>query len=443
MERMTQANLTLQSPSPALEVRPQPQTGLDNLTRAFKRISDYRLTMGWLALAFWIVSALSLDWDAQWHANVGRDGFWTPPHWAFYSTVTITALICVVVILTETFLFYRHSPAVTDKSSTSVLFVFRGPVGFILAGFGMLVMLISAPFDDYFHRIYGVDLAIWTPFHVMLMLGVNMAGVGFVYLFASEVNRRKLAVPATNQTVASMVSNLRGLFTPAILGLVVATVLLLSRFLFLMDETFIGNTGPGTINVANYKLPAYSVLVAGLPLVLVALVVFTGRIGIATLTGLLFLLFRFLSGAFVEWGIQTLAVSQGLVLRTGGARDIGIISTAYPVFLGLAGLVVDGIYLLAMRWRSKAGLGRQLLVAAGASTLAGLVLFLLEKPWESYNAVLEKAAAGITSAFGAGLVRQKLFHPDYWQALPLVLVVGALAGVFAIAVATSLRYTDR
>ena len=130
-------------------------------------------------------------------------------------------------------------------------------------------------------------------------------------------------------------------------------------------------------------------------------------------------------------------------MKTGGARDIGIISTAYPVFLGLAGLVIDGIFLLTVRWRSKAGLGRQLLVAAGASTLAGLVLFLLEKPWETYNAVLEKTAAGITSAFGAGLIRQKLFRPDYWQALPLVLIVGALAGVVAIAVATSLRYTDR
>ena len=310
MERITQANLTLQSP--ALEVRPQPQTRLDNLSRAFKRISDYRLGMGWLALAFWTVSALALDWDAQWHANVGRDGFWTPPHWAFYSTVTITALICVMVILTETFLYYRHSPAVTDKTSTPILFVFRGPVGFALAGFGMLVMLISAPFDDYYHRIYGVDLAIWTPFHVMLMLGVNMAGVGMVYLFASEVNRRKLTISASNQTLTSVALNLRGLFTPAILGLVVATVLLLSRFLFLMDETFIGNIGPGTIDIANYKLPAYSIMVAGLPLALVALVVFTGRIGIATLTGLLLLLFRFLSSVFVEWGIQTLAAKSRL-----------------------------------------------------------------------------------------------------------------------------------
>jgi len=441
MERITQSNLTLQSP--ALEVRPQPQTGLDNFTKAFKRISNYRLTMGWLALAFWIASAVALDWDAQWHANVGRDGFWTPPHWAFYSTVTITGLICVVVILTETFLYYRHSPAVTDKTSTPVLFVFRGPVGFILAGFGMLVMLISAPFDDYFHRIYGVDLAIWTPFHVMLLLGINMAGVGIVYLFASEVNRRQLTIRTPNRTLTSVASNLRGVFTPAILGLVVATILLLTRFLFLMDETFIGNGGPGSINIANYKLPAYSVLVAGLPLALVALVVFTGRIGIATLTGLLFLLFRFVSGAFVEWGIQNLAVGQGLVLRSGGVRDINIVSTAYPVFLVLAGLVVDGIYLATIRWRSKSGLGRQLLVAASASSLAGLVLFLLEKPWEAYNNVLEKTAGGATNAFAAGLVRQRLFRPDYWQALPLVVVVGALAGLFAIAVATSLRYTDR
>ena len=93
-------------------------------------------------------------------------GFGHHPTGCFIALLPSCGVICAVVVLTETWLYYRNRAGVTAEDSTPILFVFRGPLGFALAGFGMVVMLISAPFDDYYHRIYGIDVQIWTPFHV-------------------------------------------------------------------------------------------------------------------------------------------------------------------------------------------------------------------------------------------------------------------------------------
>src|SRR5436190_22186872 len=79
-------------------------------TRAIKRQSNLRLATGWFLLVIWIVSAWALDWDADWHTRVGRDSFWTPPHWVFYSTVADCGILCVGMVLLETILYYRRSP---------------------------------------------------------------------------------------------------------------------------------------------------------------------------------------------------------------------------------------------------------------------------------------------------------------------------------------------
>lgn len=415
-----------------------------SVSQAVQRISDYRLTLGWLVTGFWLASILALDWDAQWHVEVGRDGFWTPPHWMFYSTITVCGLLCLGEVLTETLLYYRRYPGTTKTTTTPTLFFFRGPVGFILAGFGMLIMLVSAPFDDYWHRIYGVDLAIWTPFHVMLLLGIIMANLGLIYIFASEVNRRKQVMTANSSVglLASVGRGLRGLLHPATLGLVLAAVTWLTRYWFLMAETFIGKVGPGTLEIAGYKLPSYSIALIPVPLLLVALAAFTGRFGIATLVGILFLLFRFVSAAFVNWGIQALVLDQGRTLRPG-ANTIALITTTYPIFVTLAGLLVDVIYLCTRRWRSQHTTKRSLLVAVVTSTLAGVVLFLLEKPWEAYNDSLLSFARSSNDIRVKFYIQANLFRPDYWQTLPVIVVLAALAGVVALAFATSLRYTER
>lgn len=419
-------------------------TGLSN---AMQRVSSYRLALGWLMLTFWLLSVLALDWDAEWHALVGRDGFWTPPHWMFYSTVTLCGLICLFEVLTETLLYYRHFPGITKTTTTPVLFVFRGPVGFILGGFGMVVMLISAPFDDYWHRIFGIDLAIWTPFHVMLVLGIIMANIGIIYLFASEVNRRQEQVERRPLVATSLwrqsFSYLIRMLQPATLGLVIATVLLVTRYLGLMAETFVGRGGIGTLTIGDNKLPAASLTMAALPIVLVMLVSFTGRIGLATLAGLIFVVFRVFDAAFSVWGIETLAIQRGFQLRD--VTDTAMAGNmAYPVGFALAAIAVDIVFLLA-RWYAKSGRSLpKLLVAIAATAVGATTIFLVERPWEAFNAAVRSYLATSDLPLPVKfLLNGYIAHPDYWLALPVVLLIGIAGGVVARAFAVSLHYTER
>ena len=447
MERMQQANLTIQAPAPITKTHIGTAIPREKSTKATKRIENYRQIMGWLVLTVWTASVLGQNWDANWHAIVGRDGFWTPPHWMFYSTVTIAGVICAVVVLTETWLYYRGKAGVTDENSTSILFVFRGPVGFALAGFGMLVMLISAPFDDYYHRIYGIDVQIWTPFHVMLVLGIIMANLGVVYLLASQINRRHLLTAASSnsnstQPLLRLAAYLRPLFQPLTLGLILATILLMTRYLALMLETFFGGQGVGNLAIGSLKLPAASLTLASLPLLFVMLNLFTKRIGTATLAGLLYLAWRWLDGSFTDWGIQNMALERGIASRNTLTGIL--INTGKSNSFLLTALVIDGVFLLGWAWSKWRKPLHPLAMPVLASLSGGITLFLLERPWETFNEVVNSLINSSGNAFGAGLfLRGLLFRPDYWAALPLVLVIAALGGVLSTALAISLRYTDR
>ncbi len=413
-------------------------TPILNLTKAIKRQSDYRLAVGWLVLAFWVVSVWSLDWDADWHTRVGRDGFWTPPHLVFYSTIAGAGIICALVVILETLLYYRRDPGYTDQTTTPIWF-FHGPLGFALAGFGMAVMLGSAPLDDYWHRIYGVDVKVWSPFHVMLLIGIIMASLGIVYLFASEVTRRRhwqTAEPPANLG-GRLAFEVRSLFQPATLGLIVAMVALITRYVFLMGS----DTLRGTLQIGDARLPAYSLVIAVVPALLVALTFATGRVGSATLAGLFMLLFVIVDKPLIQLGVDYLVTDQGREMRSNLVNQVTW-TYNYPLSLPIIGLIVDGLYLLTARWRKDKALPG-LIVAGLASMLGGLIIFLLDKNWEQINNLIRDAVEATKNALFISRLNSLLFKPDYWQALPLVLLVALLSGVAGWALAVSLRNTER
>ena len=198
----------------------------------------------------------------------------------------------------------------------------------------------------------------------------------------------------------------------------------------------------GTLTIGELRLPSYSLIMMFVPVVLVALVVTTGRIGIATFAGLIFLLFRQVDAPIIQWGVDYLVTDQGRTLRSTGVNQVTWTSV-YPIFMPLAGLLVDGIYLLTQRWRQAGKTSREVLVAVGAAIAAGLALFLLDKPWEFTNQLIRSLIEKSGTPNASAVADAQMFRPDYWAALPLVLVLAALAGLVGWAFGTSLRYTDR
>ena len=57
-----------------------------------------------------------------------------------------------------------------EGASVSVLGL-RAPLGVFLAAWGGLAILTSAPFDNWWHEAYGLDVKIVSPPHTLLILG--------------------------------------------------------------------------------------------------------------------------------------------------------------------------------------------------------------------------------------------------------------------------------
>src|SRR5580658_5828909 len=138
----------------------------------------------WCAVLGVTSVSIGLHWDISWHRSIGRDTFWTPAHMAIYLCGVLAGICCGYLILTTTIL----RPARMISSSVNVL-GFRGPLGAFIAAWGGIAMLTSAPFDNWWHNAYGLDVKIISPPHTLLMIGVFAVSVGTLILLLGAMNR--------------------------------------------------------------------------------------------------------------------------------------------------------------------------------------------------------------------------------------------------------------
>ena len=134
---------------------------------------------------------IGAHWDVSWHRSIGRDTFWTPAHMAIYACGILAAISCGYLVLYTTF----RKPAGLVASSVEI-FSFRAPLGAFIASWGGIAMLTSAPFDNWWHNAYGLDVKIVSPPHTLLMLGVFAVSVGTLILLLGAMNRAKDAAAA-------------------------------------------------------------------------------------------------------------------------------------------------------------------------------------------------------------------------------------------------------
>jgi hypothetical protein len=123
-------------------------------------------------------------WDISWHRSIGRDAFWTAPHLAIYLCGVLAGVSSAWLILSTTF------GKNTSLAPASVsMWGFRGPLGAFIAAWGGVAMLTSAPFDDWWHSAYGLDVKIISPPHALLSLGIFSVQVGALLLILGYMNR--------------------------------------------------------------------------------------------------------------------------------------------------------------------------------------------------------------------------------------------------------------
>src|SRR3954471_7863798 len=119
-------------------------------------------------------------WDISWHSTIGRDSFWTPAHFMIYLGGAVPGMVCGWVVLKTSFF------GSAEERAASVRYLrFHGPLGAWVSIWGSLTMLVSAPFDNWWHNAYGLAGAILSPPHALLVLGMYAVAVGALLLALS------------------------------------------------------------------------------------------------------------------------------------------------------------------------------------------------------------------------------------------------------------------
>ena len=127
---------------------------------------------------------IGLIWDISWHMTIGRDTFWTPAHIAIYFGGTLAGLSCGARVLANS--FWTRDTHATD--GVRLWKFFTGPIGGWICIWGAFAMLTSAPFDDWWHGAYGLDVQILSPPHVILLCGLLGILIGAQTMAVSAQN---------------------------------------------------------------------------------------------------------------------------------------------------------------------------------------------------------------------------------------------------------------
>jgi hypothetical protein len=150
----------------------------------------------WFCLAAVFCGAIGGVWDISWHKSIGRDSFWTPAHVLIYLNGVLAGIACGYLILATTF---GKNSQLRDASIS--MWGFRGPLGAFICAWGGVAMITSAPFDNWWHEAYGLDVKILSPPHMLLALGMLAIRFGTVVLILAEMNRAGEAARAKLEKV--------------------------------------------------------------------------------------------------------------------------------------------------------------------------------------------------------------------------------------------------
>jgi hypothetical protein len=151
------------------------------------RRPETRNTHAWLAYIAVLGAVcimVGVYWDISWHMSIGRDSFWTPAHLVMQAGGLIAGISSGAVAIKCTFW-----PNERDIGTSVRLWGFRAPLGAWVCIWGCLAMLASAPFDDWWHNAYGLDVKIVSPPHTVLAMGIFAIMNGALLLSLASQNR--------------------------------------------------------------------------------------------------------------------------------------------------------------------------------------------------------------------------------------------------------------
>ena len=155
-----------------------------------------------------VLAGLAAYWDFAFHIRgLAGEGFLAPAHVALYVGY---ALVSVATL----------GGIAADRAATRSARPVEGAwgrvrPGLVIAAAGVATSAVAAPFDVAWHRVFGLDVTIWSPPHLMAIAGIALAVLGLGLLVA----------PAAGDAAEDLDHMVLG-------GLLVALVLVTAEFEF-------------------------------------------------------------------------------------------------------------------------------------------------------------------------------------------------------------------
>ena len=153
------------------------------LVRAAEVAGRHTGRAGWVALPS-LVSAIALltalfgmMWDISLHVGQGRDEgpLANPSH--YFILIGLYGLFAAGMLAVVLPLDEKPGPAAIRITEH-----WRAPIGGVLIAMAGFYALLGFPLDDVWHRLFGQDVTLWGPTHLMLIGGAGLSLVGVLVL---------------------------------------------------------------------------------------------------------------------------------------------------------------------------------------------------------------------------------------------------------------------
>ncbi len=168
-----------------------------------------------------LLTVVGVLWDISWHRSIGRDKFLSPPHMLIYLGAIFAGLFSGLQVLWNSIKRRETSRATEIR----VWGIFYSPLGSLFCIWGAIAMLTSAPFDDWWHNTYGLDVTILSPPHTLLAMGMIFLQFGACVSISKYLNTQGEA------TQSAQFSGLRLLFVIGASSLLVMVYTLFTEYL--------------------------------------------------------------------------------------------------------------------------------------------------------------------------------------------------------------------
>lgn len=372
----------------------------------------------WCAVLACTSTTIGGHWDVSWHRSIGRDTFWTPAHMAIYLCGVLAGIAFGYLILATTF-----SKSAPLAQASVRIWGFRAPLGAFIAAWGGIAMLTSAPFDDWWHNAYGLDVKIVSPPHMVLLAGIFAVKLGTLVVLAGFMNRASDA--ARSREIARYLS------------LYICGLLMVMSLFVLMEFT--------SRPLLHNALP-YIVLTIPVPLILIVSSRFTGLKYGATLSAALYTLF--LIGLILILPLFPAEPKLGPVYR----HVTQFLPPQFPILIIVPALLLDLLWQRTRAWVPSK-------ISAWKTAAVSAVVFvasLLAVEWPFASFLMTPAAAN--RFFGTmylsystppdSNIARNLFiltgtPAHFWTGIAIALVIAALMFRWGISRAEWLRSIQR